>query len=130
MPTDLIVIPYFAGGGTPYMDADTPAVIYGMRLNTTRGDLFRAFMEGESYEMHLNLECIQRAGIWINKIITVGGGTKSVAWMQIRSDVFGRELFTTNISEAGTLGSAIMCFVKLGIYQTIREAQKKVGKNF
>ena len=127
-PTDLMVIPYFAGGGTPYMDADTPAAIYGMRLNTTRGDLFRAFMEGESYAMNLNLECIHRAGIGIKKIITVGGGTKSNAWMQIRSDVFGHEIFTTNISEAGTLGSAIMCFVKLGVYPTVRVAQRKLIK--
>jgi xylulokinase len=127
-PTDLVVIPYLAGGGTPYMDADTPATIFGIRLNTTRGDLFRAFMESESFEMNLNLECIERADIEIKKIITVGGGTNSEAWLQIRSDVFEREIFTTNINEAGTLGSAIMCFVKLGVYPTVKAAQEKLIK--
>lgn len=127
-PTDLIVIPYLAGGGTPYMDAKTPATIFGLRLKTKRGDLFRAFMESESFEMNLNLQCINRTDFEIKKIITVGGGTNSKAWLQIRSDVFGREIFVTNINEAGTLGSAIMCFVKLGIYPSIKEAQKKLIK--
>jgi Sugar (pentulose and hexulose) kinases len=85
-------------------------------------------MESESFEMNLNLQCINRTDFEIKKIITVGGGTNSKAWLQIRSDVFGREIFVTNINEAGTLGSAIMCFVKLGIYPSIKEAQKKLIK--
>ncbi|MEF9990400.1 MAG: FGGY-family carbohydrate kinase [Christensenellaceae bacterium] len=124
-PTNLTVIPYFAGSGTPYMDSKTPAAIIGMRLKTTRGELFRAFLEGESYEMNVNIQSMYDAGIYPKKIIAVGGGTKSVKWMQIRADVFGRKIYITNIGEAGTLASAILCFVKLGVYSSVQEAQKK-----
>ena len=66
----------------------TPAAMVGMRLNTSRGDLFRAFMEGETYEMKLNIDCLEDIGIHLKRIITVGGGSKSPMWMQIRADIF------------------------------------------
>ena len=36
-PTGIIVLPYLAGGGTPFMDGATPAAIAGLRLGTSRG---------------------------------------------------------------------------------------------
>lgn len=122
-PTQLFVIPYFAGGGTPYMDSVLPAVIAGMRLNTSRGDVYRGFLEGETYEMKLSLDCLREAGIDVKKIITVGGGSKSPLWMQIRADIFERDVYIPKNSEAGTLASAILCYKSLGLYSSIEEAQ-------
>lgn len=39
-PTGMLVLPFFAGAGTPSMDAATPAVIAGLRLGTSRGKDF------------------------------------------------------------------------------------------
>ncbi len=125
-PTSLMFIPYLGGGGTPYMDAQTPAAIAGMRLNTSRGSLYRAFMEGESYEMRLTLDCLQDAGIETGDIVAVGGGSASPLWMQIRADIFGRKIFLPEKKEAGTLASALMCYVALGIYGSLNEAQKSI----
>lgn len=123
-PTGLIVLPYLAGGGTPYMDASTPGVVAGLRLGTSRGALFRAFLEGESYEMMLNIECLEDAGIHISRVITAGGGTKSALWMQLRADLFGRPVHLSAISEAGTLASALLCYVGLGLYPDVWTAQR------
>lgn len=123
-PTGLFVIPYFAGGGTPYMDNDLPAVMAGMRLNTTRGELYRAFLEGESYEMRLSLECLEEAGLQAQKISTVGGGAKSPLWMQLRADIFDKEVHILKNNEAGTLASAMLCYTNLGLYSNVYEAQK------
>ncbi len=106
-PTGIIVLPYLAGGGTPFMDGATPAAIAGLRLGTSRGKLFRAFLEGESYEMMLNIECLREVGIDIGKVITVGGGSNSKLWMQIRADVFDRPVYLPVNKEAGTLASAM-----------------------
>lgn len=125
-PTSIYMLPYFAGGGTPYMDAKTPAALVGMRLSTTRGDLFRAFMEGESYEMKLNIDCLIDAGIDVGKILTVGGGSQSPLWMQIRADIFGRTVYVPRLKEAGTIASAILCYANIGIYKNIAEAQANI----
>ncbi|WP_066686579.1 FGGY-family carbohydrate kinase [Christensenella intestinihominis] len=123
-PTGLIVLPYLAGSGTPYSDARTPAAIAGMRLNTSRGALFRSFMEGETYEMKLNIDCLEDIGISLKRIITVGGGSKSPLWMQIRADIFEQEVCLPENSEAGTLASAILCYNQIGLYDSIVQAQE------
>ena len=61
----ILVVPYFGGGSTPDMDAVTPAVISGMRLNTTRGELFRAFMQGITYESMRGMDCLKEVGDYL-----------------------------------------------------------------
>lgn len=123
-PTSLLAIPYFAGGATPDMDDKTPATITGLRLGTTRGEIFRALMEGEAYEMRRCVDCIIDAGIDIRKITAVGGGANSSVWMQLRADIFERKLYTARNKEAGTLASALLCYANIGVYRDIREAQE------
>ena len=125
-PTGLLVIPYFAGGGTPYMDGALPAVVAGLRLTANRGDLYRAFLEGETYEMKRALDCLSEAGIPVRKITTAGGGAGSSLWMQLRADIFERDVRIPLHREAGVLGSAILCHAKLGLYDGIPQAQKEM----
>lgn len=125
-PSDLLYLPYLCGGGTPAMDSITPAVIAGIRLGTSRGEMFRAFLEGTTYEMKKNLECFRKASVAIKEIMAVGGGTSSNLWMQIRSNVFEREIRLPVFGEAGTLANAILCYTALGAFKTIEEAQKEM----
>ncbi len=125
-PTDIYVLPYLAGGGTPYMDGDTPAAVVGLRLGSSRGQLFRAFLEGETYEMMLNIQCLKDCGVDIGKVITVGGGANSPLWMQIRADVFGRDVYLPANKEAGTLATALLGYVGMGVYPSIRQAQRQM----
>ncbi len=123
-PTGILVLPYLAGGGTPFMDGNTPGAIAGLRLGTTRGQLYRAFLEGETYEMMFNIECLKEVGIDIHKVITVGGGSNSKLWMQIRADVFDRPVYLPVNKEAGTLASAMLCYAGTGAYPSLRAAQQ------
>lgn len=123
-PTALFVIPYLAGGGTPYMDTSLPAVIAGLRLNTNRGELYRGFLEGETYEMKIGLDCLSEAGIPVKKVITTGGGANSPLWMQLRADIFEQDVYIPRHNEAGVLGSAMVCYTNLGLYDSIRQAQR------
>jgi xylulokinase len=106
------------------MDGVTPGAVIGLRLGTSRGELFRAFLEGESYEMMLNIECLSDVGIDIGKVITVGGGSNSRLWMQIRADVFDRPVYLPVHKEAGTLASAMLCYAATGAYPSVRAAQQ------
>ncbi len=125
-PTDILIIPYLAGAGTPTMDAKTPAVIAGLRYGTNRGELFRAFLEGETYEMKTNIECMKNAGIDVSRVITVGGGARSDLWMQIRADIFGKPIEIPACNEAGTLGSAMFCYASTGVFDSVQEAQSRL----
>lgn len=122
--SNMFFVPFLAGGGTPNMDSQTPALLAGMRLGTSRGDIFKAFLEGEAFEMRRVVDCMQDAGVDIKRIITVGGGAKSKKWMQIRADIFNKKVLVPQNREAGTIGSAILCYVNTGIYSSVSEAQK------
>jgi len=121
-PTELLVIPHFAGSGTPYMNPDAKGTIYGLRLNTSAEELYRALMEGVTYEMRYNLQCLADAGITINSLRAVGGGAKSDLWLQIKADIMNLPIERLNINEAGTTGNIILGGTAAGVYSSIEEA--------
>ncbi len=107
-PSSLLVLPYFTASGTPHFDGVTPGAIVGLRLDTTREMILRGLLEGLAFELRVNLELLSRAGITVDKILAVGGGTKSRAWLQLKADVLGRIIEVPEVTETGCLGGAIL----------------------
>ena len=85
----LVLLPYLSGERTPLHDPLARGVIAGISLGTTRGDLFRAVLEGVAYGMRHNLETMAAAGATIERVVAIGGGAKNPLWLQIVSDVTG-----------------------------------------
>jgi xylulokinase len=132
-PTDILVLPHFAGSGTPYMNPAAVGVIAGLNFNTTKGELYRALMEGVTYEMRLNLDGLEQAGMRIRELKACGGGAKSALWLQIKADIMNRAVIALDIEEAGILGAVILAGVALGVFPSYAEAARrlvKVGTTF
>jgi xylulokinase len=85
----LVALPYFAGERTPIWDADARGVIIGLTMSHTRGHLYRALLEATAYSARSILDAIGEAGVKMERIVAVGGGTKGGLWTQIVSDVTG-----------------------------------------
>ncbi len=114
-PSELLVLPYFTPSGTPYFDTSTKGAILGLRLSTQRTDIIRALLEGVAFEMRLNLEILENAGCQIDELRTVGGGSKSVNWTQLKADVTDKKITMLNITEAGCCGAAMLaCSADMG----------------
>ena len=62
------------------------------------------------------------SGIEINQLRCIGGGAKSDLWMQIKSDITGKEIGIPDITEAGCSGAAILAGIGAGIYSNANEA--------
>lgn len=107
-PTDLLVLPYFTPSGTPYFDAKVPGAILGLRLTTTRAQVLRALLEGVAFEMRLNVDILERAGLRIREFRAIGGGAKNLALTQLKADVLDRPITTLEVTEAGCLGVAML----------------------
>ncbi|MEK4849924.1 FGGY-family carbohydrate kinase [Paenibacillus sp. FSL H7-0756] len=127
-PTDLLVLPHFAGSGTPYMNPAAAGVIAGLNFNTTKGELYRALMEGVTYEMRLNLDCLEQAGMSIGEIKACGGGAKSGLWLQIKADIMNRPITALDIEEAGILGAIMLAGVALGVFPSFEDAAHRLVK--
>lgn len=127
-PTSILVLPHFSGSGTPYMDPFSKGTITGLTLDTTASQFYRSLLEGITYEMRYNLECLENSGIEVDSLRAVGGGAKSDFWLQIKADIMGRKIETLNVDEAGTLGTAMLAGLALGVYPSCEDAVKKLVK--
>ena len=108
-PTGLIVLPFLQGmGGTPDVLTGARGTIYGLSMHTTPADIYRAILEGLTFEMQYNLEKLAKYDIHPTKLFAAGGGAKSPVWRQIKADILGAEIRPTLADEAGALGSAIL----------------------
>lgn len=121
-PTDIMVIPHFAGSGTPDMNTSTKGAIIGLQFNTDASMIYRALIEGVTYEMAYNMEILNKAGIQINELRTVGGGAKSLYWLKIKAAITGCSITSLNVDEAGIVGTAMLAGTAVGIYKNISEA--------
>lgn len=120
-PSGLLVLPHFAGAATPYMDIAARAAVVGMTLETTKTDLYRALMEGTSYEMRLNFDALRPYVHGVRELRATGGGAKSDLWLSIKADVLGVRIAALACDEVGAAGTAALAGTALGIYSSLRE---------
>lgn len=121
-PSGMLMLPHFAGAATPYMDTGSKGVMVGMTTATTPADIYRACMEGVCYEMYLNYENVLKAGAHPTKLHATGGGAKSQVWMQMKADMLGIPIVALKTVDAGTVGSAMLTGVALGIFKDLKDA--------
>lgn len=121
-PTGLLVLPHFAGAATPYMDTGSKGAILGMTTDTTVVDIYRGCMESVVYEMYLNFEMLNEAGLSLKKLHATGGGARSKEWMQMKADVLNIPIVALKTVDAGTVGSAMLTGVALGLFKDLEDA--------
>lgn len=124
--TNVFILPHFAGAATPYMDPDAKGVALGLGIDTTREEIFKAILEGITFEAMVNLECLEKAGIAVNELRVSGGLAKSDYMLQLKADMMGRKIVSLNASEAGTVGVAILAAAAGGIFKSIDEAVSRL----
>ncbi len=120
-PTGILILPHFSGAATPYMDNDSRAAFVGITLEHDKLDLYKALMEGTSYEMRLNFSTLKNYITGINEIRATGGGASSDVWLQIKADILQSDIVALNCKEVGTAGAAAIAGHAAKIYNDTRE---------
>ena len=123
-PTGILVLPHFAGAATPYMDNDSRAVIAGLSLEHTSSDVYKALMEGTTYEIRLNCERLAQYGIEFKHMYATGGGAASPKWLQIKADILNLPVTSLDALEVGACGTCMLTGVAIGLYKDLHEAKK------
>ena len=132
-PGDLILLPYFVGSGAVHNDPTATGLLIGLTFDSKRADIVRAILEGLTYEQALCIRLLREAGVEINRIRAIGGGSRSERWMQIKSDIAGLPVSIIHTSEAASLGVAMLAGCATGVYSSLEEAASqliKVRKTF
>ena len=122
--TDVIILPYFAGCSTPFQDGNAKGAFLNLTTQTKDVDLYRAILEGTSFEMKLNLEVCKDYGIKVADVVATGGGANSTLWLQIKSDILGVPIKTLRSSEGGLCGLAMLSSVAMGLCKDLQSAKE------
>ena len=126
-PTGILVLPHFAGAATPYLDSDSKAAFVGITLETTRYDLYKALMEGTSYEMLLNFRTMRSMTGDIQEIRATGGGATSDVWLQIKADILGTAITALSCKEVGAAGTAALAGQAIGAFSSLTDAVSRMA---
>lgn len=126
--SDVIFLPYLIGERTPYADPDARGCFVGMDMNTGRGHMTRAVLEGVAFGLKDSFDIMEDMQVPIKEIRLIGGGSKSGLWKQILADVFGKAICSINTSQGGALGAAILAAVGFGTFSSVEEAAAKIIK--
>lgn len=125
-PTDLLLLPHFAPTGAPLFETKSSGVLAGLTLNTKKEEILKGILEGVTYYFKEGIECLNKAGVKIGEFRATGGGAKSKKWLQIKADILGIPFVSLKVTEAGSLGTAILAGVAIKEYRSIQEAVKKL----
>ena len=119
----LITLPHLQGSMAPDVNLNAKAVFYGATLKHTKAHFIRSIMESLGYIICRNLEAIDAMGLEVEQIRTMGGGSKSGIWNQIKADITGKTLHITQSSQdTACLGAAILAGCAAGIFESIQAA--------
>ena len=123
-PTELLVFPYFLGKGAPDMHPRARACFIGLTMETTSEEIYRALMEGVSYELRMGLDYLKEQGIVVKELRATGGGARSENWLQIKADIYGMPVHTMKVQEGGNLACGMLAAIAVGIYPDLESASK------
>jgi len=115
----LLFLPYLSSAETPYWDPDARGAFVGIGDGHTRGELYRAILEGLAYEKRLSLELIEAAtGTRVRRVVVTGGASRSPLLRQILADVLERTVVLPRQPETTALGAAILAGAAVGLHGT------------
>jgi len=122
------VMPSFVRDSGPFRKFGVLGTVLGLTLQTSRGHIYRAALEGLSFQLREALRILAEAtGFHVGGIRVVGGGSKNNLWNQLRADVTKLPIIITEQREATVLGAALTAYVGIGRYASLPEAQKNIS---
>ncbi len=117
----VIFLPYMMGERSPIWNTNARGVFFGLTLTTTPQMMFRAVLEGTAFALAHNVEIGKQSGIKIDEIRSIGGGSKSALWNQIKADVLGLPIAILKDSSGAAVGDAYLAGLGSGSFSDIRD---------
>lgn len=75
---------------------------------STPAHIYRSMLESLAFSLRENVELMRSCGLHFDTIRCIGGGAKSDLWLQIKADITGLLIERPKVTEASTLGAAIL----------------------
>lgn len=110
----LLLLPYFSGERTPIHDIHAKGALFGLNLTHSRGDMYRALIEGIAYGTRHVTDTFADLGQSPRRLLAVGGGTKNRLWLQATSDITGIDQLVCEKTTGASYGDAFLAALAIG----------------
>lgn len=124
----LILLPHCAGAISPDCNPHARGTAWGITLAHKREHWARAIMESVAYLLRSNVEALKAMGCNITELRSLGGGSRSKLWLQIKADVLNLPITVVECADATALGAAMLAAVAAGEYANCAEAAANMVK--
>ncbi len=129
---DVVVVPAFAGLGTPYWDMYARGAIFGLTRDTGIPEISRATLQSLAFQTKDVINAMMEdTGIPIKTLKVDGGACVNNYLMQFQTDILGVPVERPEIIESTAMGAAYLAGIQSGIWK-IEDVDKnrKIEKLF
>ena len=124
--TGLVALDWWNGNRTILADADLTGAIFGMTLQTTREQMYRALLESIAFGSRRIMDNFEEHGLATTQIVACGGiAERSPLMMQLLADTSGHEVLVPEVNEIPARGAALFGAVAAGVFEDIGSAIAK-----
>ncbi|GIP20603.1 xylulokinase [Paenibacillus sp. J22TS3] len=117
----LLFTPYLPGERTPHGDASIRGSFIGLDSRHTRDHLVKAVVEGITFSLAESIRILREPGQQVESVISIGGGARNEAWLQIQADIFNAEVIRLESEQGPALGAAMLAACGLGWYASLED---------
>ncbi len=121
--TGLLAFDWWNGNRSILADADLTGAIFGLTLQSTPEEIYRALLESIAFGNRRIMDNFEEHGITLSEIVACGGiAEKSPLTMQLMADTSGRRVDVPASSEIPARGAALFGAVAAGLFENIGAA--------
>jgi L-ribulokinase len=129
--SDIVAVDWMNGRRTPDANQLLKGAIAGLNLGSDAPRIFKALVEATAFGTRKIAERFIEQGINIYGVIALGGvAKKSPFVMQVVCDVLNMPILVAKSEQACALGAAIAAATAAGLYDSVPEAQLKMGNGY
>lgn len=103
-PGTIRFLPYLSGERTPHNDADIRGAFIGLGIGDGHKELTQAVFEGVGFALKDNHEALKATGTEFKRLLAIGGGSKSVYWVELIATLLGVPI---DLPQKGEFGAAL-----------------------
>jgi L-ribulokinase len=127
----IVALDWLNGRRTPDANQALKGAVMGLTLGSDAPRIFRALVEATVFGSKKIIDRFLEEGVRIEGVIALGGvAKKSPFVMQVMADVLNMAIKVARSEQTVALGAAMFAAVVAGIYDTVEEAQQKMGAGF
>lgn len=121
-PSKILTLPHFSGSVSPWNDPMSKGAIIGLNFNTSKKEIAKSIIDSITYEARQLIEIFEENLIKIDELRAIGGASRNKKWMQLKADITGKLVAVPEITEASSLGAAILAANGNRVFKSIKDS--------